>query len=95
MGIVYLAINRKECLKKYVGMTEQSFAKRKSDHKYDAIKRNKQTEFHEAIRKHGIEAFSRFILGERKRRIDLEKFEQECIKKYDTVNNGYNRQYRK
>ena len=96
MGIVYLARN-KHTNKVYIGITQQTLSKRKSDHKYDALTRGKRTVFHDAIRCFGFENFVWEILCETKtnnRRI-LECKEQQFIKYYDAVNNGYNQQYRK
>lgn len=55
MAIVYMAVNRTNG-KRYIGVTRQSFASRRQQHKSDA-KRKRDTWFHAAIRKYGFECF--------------------------------------
>jgi hypothetical protein len=89
--IIYIA-TRRETGMSYIGKTTKSLAKRKSDHRYEAFKRQHKNAFHTALRTHGMEAFDWKIIAQPTS--NLKKYEQYWIRFYNTVNNGYNTQYR-
>lgn len=90
--IVYRFIN-KLTDKSYIGKTTRSLAKRCSDHVYKA-KHGYTDKFHQAILYYGIDNFDVEILHICKNKKQLASCEINCIRKYNTVDNGYNTQVR-
>lgn len=91
MHYVYLI---KNCIneKVYVGVTDNP-KQRFRDHKCNALTRNKKSKLYEAIRNIGWENFYLEIIEEI-HGCNYEEIETEYIKKYDSVENGYNTKYR-
>jgi len=87
--IIYRAVNKING-KSYVGRTIQSFAQRKSEHKYMALKNQSQFIFHKAIRKYGWKNFEWQMLEECSGRIQMRFRERFYITLYDSIKNGYN-----
>jgi group I intron endonuclease len=87
--IVYIAtnaINRK----RYVGMTEQSLAKRIRDHRL-AVRKGSKTAFHSALRNYGFENFTFEAVASARTREALQKAEREIIAQECTIAPlGYN-----
>lgn len=77
----------------YIGVTK-NIKNRWCCHKTNALKRNKPSKFYNAIREIGIENFYYEILEENVDASEGLYKETEYIKKYDSVNNGYNTKYR-
>jgi group I intron endonuclease len=88
--IVY-QITNKQNAKSYIGFTSKTLDQRWVQHVYSATKRNSHYRLHAAIRKYGIENFSRSVLAET---IDgdyaLNVLEPQFIAEFDTQNAGYN-----
>lgn len=87
--IVYKATNKVDG-KSYIGQTITSLRERKSQHKCDAFKRNRNYYFQNAIRKYGINGFKWMTLHICTNTQQLNETEIYYIKLYDTFNNGYN-----
>ena len=92
--IVYMATNRINETS-YIGKTSNTLHNRKVDHIYEAFKRVRKDKFHSAIREFGIENFEWNILERSNNFTNLMKLENKLIKKYNTIENGYNTQIRK
>lgn len=89
MYLIYLATNKING-KKYIGKNKGTCLKRKYEHKRDALVRNSNTHFHNAIRKYGFHCFNWEIIESCQSNqiaISREKF---WIRFYDSVQNGYN-----
>lgn len=87
MGLIY-AIKNKINNKRYVGTTKRNITHRKSEHKRDALIKNKNMLIHKAIREFGWDNFH-FIILEKTN--DLENREKFWIKKLNTISpHGYN-----
>lgn len=91
--IVYRFIN-KLTGESYIGKTTRSLAKRRSDHVYKA-KNGYTDKFHQAILHYGIDNFDAEILHVCKNKKQLALCEINLIRKYNTIDNGYNTQVRK
>jgi len=88
IGIIYL-IKNKITNKYYVGASLGSLKRRWKDHVEN--KNIKKRSLHEAIKKFGVNNFSRKIIKRCKYLSDLSKYERLYIKKYNSLNpNGYN-----
>lgn len=74
----------------YIGKTKQSFKKRISDHKYDAIHKRRLDKFHKAIIKYGFENFEWEIIAKSNTHKNLLKLERRYIIFYNAIDNGYN-----
>lgn len=87
--MIYNTINDK----KYIGSTTRSIERRLGDHKYKALKGYKD-KLHTAMRELGVNNFYIKLVTTTTttNRINKELY---YIRLYDTVNNGYNTQYRK
>lgn len=81
---VYVYTNKKDN-KKYVGVTTTSIKRRFNHHNYKG-------KFKIALDLDGIDNFTVEIVAHADNAIDAGKLEQEYIKKYDSINNGYNTQ---
>lgn len=76
--------------KKYIGKNKGTVFYRKHEHKREALKRNSQTHFHNAIRKYGFESFKWYRLELCLNNTDAVKRERFYINMHDSVNSGYN-----
>lgn len=88
-GIVYKATNKING-KAYIGQTVGSLKARIYQHKSDAINRNDNNNFHNALLKYGENNFNWKIIDSARSRNELDLLEIRYIEKYDTFNNGYN-----
>lgn len=79
--------------KVYIGQTT-CVEQRWKDHKCNALTRNKNSKFYNAIRKYGIENFYIETLETNIPSEDIERIETEYIKKFNSVEKGYNSKYR-
>ena len=79
--------------KVYIGQTT-CVERRWQDHKCNALSRNRNSKFYNAIRKYGIENFYIETLETNIPSEDIERIETEYIKKFDSVEKGYNSKYR-
>lgn len=91
--IIYKATN-KLTNEAYIGKTIKSLAKRKSDHKYEAFHRRRQSKFYRALREFGWENFNWEIVGHSNTYKNLKILEREFIVKFNTIDEGYNTQIR-
>jgi group I intron endonuclease len=73
----------------YIGKTINSFAKRKSGHKYNAFKCSSKYPFHSALRKYGFENFEWSIIDTAENEDKLNGKEVYWIKFYNTTNKKY------
>lgn len=90
LGSIYVITNKIN-RKQYIGQTISNVGHRWSEHKYDAIKRNKQTALASAIRKYGVENFNIKSIQDNIPYKELDIREIEYIKEYNTIcPNGYN-----
>ena len=80
--------------KSYIGKTTRRLERRRNDHIYKA-KRGYTDKFHQAIYYYGIDNFDAEILHVCKNKKQLTLCEINCIRKYNTIDNGYNTQVRK
>lgn len=87
MESIYL-IENKITKEVYVGHSK-NVKQRMKDHKCNAYHRNKKSKFYDAVRKYGWDNFEMKILELIKEEDVLLK-EKEYIKKYNSVDNGYN-----
>ncbi len=92
MGVIYKATNKINN-KVYIGQTAVSLKARIYQHKSDAMNRNNNNNFHNALLKHGMENFSWEIIDLAKYRDELDSLEIKYIEKYDAYRNGYNSTY--
>jgi group I intron endonuclease len=76
----------------YIGQTIKTIEDRISNHKQSA-KRGENTKFYNAIRKYGWDNFSIEVIATTDTQETLDELETYFIKKYDSVNNGYNMSY--
>lgn len=72
--------------KKYVGQSSNIIERQKNGGKNYFS----STKFHRAIQKYGWENFTHEILYENLNKEAANKIERDLIKKYDSINNGYN-----
>jgi len=86
-GIIYCYVNKVNG-KCYVGQTIHE-SRRKIAHIQDAFKYNKQTPFHRAIRKYGVDTFEYIVLDTVNVNVLNEK-ETYWISKLDSYKKGYN-----
>ena len=93
MGIIYKAENLITG-EVYIGQTKKPLCEKKRDHVYEAFRRNATNKFHKALREFGLKNFVWSIVDECNDYALLSKMEKEYIKKYDSINNGYNTQIR-
>ena len=84
--IIYKAQNKINS-KVYIGQTINSLQKRIYGHKRDI---NDNTKFHRALKKYGIDNFKWEVIKECNCITALNIFEKIFIKKYDSINKGYN-----
>lgn len=91
--IIYKFTNKKNG-KIYIGKTTRSLAKRISDHVYKA-KKGYKDKFHTALLRYGLENFEVEIIHTCRNKKQLTACEINCIKKYNTIDNGYNTQARR
>lgn len=89
--IIYKATNKING-KSYIGQTRRSLNVRKSAHERLA-KLHCQTRFHSAIKSYGPDNFEWEVLASTDNLEELNDLEVFFIKKYDTVNKGYNMYY--
>lgn len=90
MGCVYIASNKLDRMKGYVGKTVLTLEERKRRHEY-AAEKGRGEYFHAAIRKYGKEAFEWEVLFESDDAVLLSVAEETCIVELGTkVPNGYN-----
>lgn len=89
MGIIYKVENVING-KIYIGKTTKTLEKRKQAHINSSKAKRDNYYFHNAIRKHGEEAFEWSIVDCCDSEKDLLMMEQEYIKIFDSYNNGYN-----
>lgn len=73
----------------YIGWSSRKLNKRLNDH-VNEMRRGSKFKIHNAIRKYGINTFSKEILFETENREDSLLKEQEFIKKYNSIDVGYN-----
>lgn len=88
-GIIYRAYCE-ETGKSYIGLTTKTLNTRKIGHLVDAFKRDSQTHFHRALRKHGRNSFKWEELDFAENIEDLKAKEIYWIGKYDSYEKGYN-----
>lgn len=88
-GKVYIVQNRVN-KKKYIGITTGSLEERFRQHTYDALTRGSKRKLSKAIRKYGVENFTIKLLKNVTDRYKLRKYEMYYIKKYNSVEKGYN-----
>ena len=89
MGIVYMITDELNG-KGYVGQTQGEIEKSMKEHIYESRRaRSQGIKLYDAMREHGVENFSIKVLEEVEDSL-LDTKEQEYIKLYNTVNDGYN-----
>lgn len=79
--------------KKYIGSTTQSLKARLKQH-LDKSKTKENNKFHNAIKKYGIENFVIAELESGVTKDNILDIEERYIRKFDTVDKGYNTKYR-
>lgn len=87
-GIIYKCTNLKDG-KIYIGQTINGFENRKKRHIRES-KNNSNKNFHVALREFGYDNFKWEIIDTDIPKEDILRVENEYIKKYDSINNGYN-----
>ena len=96
VGIIYLYTSPSQ--KYYVGQTIKE-SRRKAEHRYNKNKSRKNTKMSNAINKYGFDNFEYRVLFRisesdctsiQELRLVLNRMERMYIKKYDSVNSGYN-----
>lgn len=89
-GVIYKVTNKLN-KKVYIGQTKQKLKKRKEQHIYCAKRLNEyKSHFHSAIIKYGTDNFQWEQIDCAESKEELNKKEIEYIKKFDSINNGYN-----
>lgn len=88
-GIIYKATNKVNG-KSYIGQTTKPLSIRKSIHLSCARNKLDNIYFHNAIRKYGEKAFNWKSLMTAFSQEELNALENQTIKKYDSINKGYN-----
>ena len=88
-GIIYKVTHKESC-KSYIGSSTKSLDTRKKDH-LKKSKKGKSYDFQQAIATYGPEAFKWEQIDTAITIDELAQKEKECIIKYDTKENGYNR----
>lgn len=91
--IIYKATNTitNEC---YIGQTTNTLHNRIVDHEYEAFKRGRKDKFHTALREFGTKAFTWEQIASSNSYTNLMKKEKEMIKKFNSIDFGYNTQIR-
>lgn len=79
-----------ESNRSYIGQTIQDPNRRKLEHIHQSRKSPKSYHFHNALKKYGIDAFSFEVITESTSIEELNKLEEEFIKKFDSIDNGFN-----
>jgi group I intron endonuclease len=87
-GIIYKATNIING-KHYIGQTTQNLKKRKIAHKTEAKQNKKNMYFHNALNKYGFDNFEWEIICECSSKNEMNKIEEEQIKKYNSQNKKY------
>jgi group I intron endonuclease len=87
--IIYKVTHKESC-KSYIGSSTKSLETRKKDH-LKKSKKGKSYAFQQAIATYGSEAFKWEQIDTAITIDELAQKEKECIIKYDTKENGYNR----
>lgn len=82
---VYVHINKYDGYKAYVGTTKNTKKRWRNGEGYKG-----QNKFYNAIKKYGWDKFNHIILAEGLTLEEAWKKEKEYIKKYDSINDGYN-----
>ena len=84
--IIYMATNKING-KKYIGQTVKELTERKKGHKYDALHRNRNIPFHNAIKKYGMDNFEWDVIWKGTERQDdpylLDRMERRFMKEYE------------
>lgn len=91
---MYGLIYKHTCLisgKAYIGQTTKSCEERWREHLYE--KRKGKTKFSKALLKYNEKYWKHEVLAYAKDKEDLDCMEDYFIKKFDTINNGYNLKY--
>jgi group I intron endonuclease len=89
-GIIYKATGPSG--KVYVGQTTYSLKKRKSEHKFMSLKKDRRTAFQQALLDEGFDNFTWEQIDTAETREDLDQKEKHWITYYDSMNpdRGYN-----
>jgi group I intron endonuclease len=74
----------------YIGQTIQDPNNRRLEHISHARYSPKSHHFHNALRKYGIENFTFDVIASASSMAELNALEIEYVKKYDSINNGFN-----
>lgn len=80
--------------KVYVGQTIQSLKRRFSQHKCNALTKNRKSPLYSAIQKYGIRNFKITLLEDDIDPKDINDVEAKYILEYNSVEDGYNLKYR-
>lgn len=91
--IIYRALNRLTG-EKYIGKTIKPLWKRRSDHKYEAFTRKRNSKFYVALREYGWENFEWEILAHSNTYKNLKILERKYIIEESAIEHGYNTQIR-
>lgn len=91
--IIYKATN-KITSEVYIGKSIKTLAKRKSDHKYEAFVRKRNSKFYTALRKFGWENFNWEVVCTAHTYKNLKILERRYIIAFNAIDNGYNSQIR-
>lgn len=94
MMIIYKATNKKTNMC-YIGQTINGLDNRIIDHIYEAFKRLRKDKFHLAMRTDGVENFVFEIIGKARNFRQMYQMERNAIRRYNSIENGYNTQIRK
>jgi len=88
--IIYLITNKLNG-KQYVGQTTKDIEKRMQGHRAKVVSNRSSTKLHNAMRKYGVENFSVEVIDSTATtQIELDFLEDFYIKKFDSINKGYN-----
>jgi len=88
--IIYKVTNKLDS-KCYIGQSSFNLRKRKSEHEKNSKKKDVDTYFHRALKKHGIKNFKWKVLYKCDDRNELDEAEVRFIKEFDSFGkNGYN-----
>lgn len=91
--IIYRATN-KITNEKYIGKSIKPLWKRKSDHKYEAFTRLRNSKFYKALREYDWNNFLWEVIAETNTYKNLKILERKYIIANDSIEHGYNMQIR-
>jgi group I intron endonuclease len=74
----------------YIGQTTQDPNRRRLEHIAESRNSNRNYQFHNALRKHGIDSFKFEVIATASTLEELNQLEEKYVSEFDSIKNGYN-----